>query len=299
MVEARYYESNIREAEFSHFVLRNIPTQLTENISSEIHETNRISDPYIFLINRARGKLQTPNGQDIEAFMETETYLGGLEGVAFQQIQAWSMNERSGDSVWFSPPYGESRPVSKIVVSKIMELDSEHSILFNRAILLDIDALKLLRVANELSPSIKLLEPELLRSIPLFPSQEEFDEWFASMSGVNDQFNQISDGSDLLDKIRTYQRVRQISDNVDSEDYHLIYKQAEQENLVGQYLGSCPLIPTGKSTPFSIFSEEQNTIGETKTLECKCPFCDQRVKAVIAGGKIKCPECKKSVDYSC
>lgn len=300
MIETEYHYQK-SEADFSHFVFQNTPTQFSENLSSEIHETNRISDPYIFLINRAGGKLQTPNGQDIEGFMETDTYLGELEKGAFEQIQNWSMNARNGCAVWFSPPYKDEYPVSKIVVSKIMGLDSDRAILFNRAIVLDIDALRLLGVANQLISSAWVPDPETLRGLPLFPSEEEFNEWFRTMSSLSEQFKQVSNGFDLSHKIATYQRVRQISDSAIYQDYHRIYKKAERENLMGQHIGSCPpsVSAGGRNTPFSVFSGEFNSLGETKTLECTCPFCEKKVTAIIAEGKIRCPECKESVPYSC
>ena len=250
----------VQEVGFSHFVLQHTPGQLSENLSSEIHETNRISDPYIFLINKTRGKLQTSDGQDIDGFMNKSTYLGGLEFGAFEQIQSWALTADSGYTVWFSPPYEDKYPVSKIVVSKIIELNPDQAILFNRAILLDIDALRLLGVANQLIPATWLPDPESLRSIPLFPSEREFDEWFAKIAPVSDQFKQVIDGSDLSQKITTYQRVRQISDGVIYQDYDRMHKEAERENLMGGHSGSCPPITTGadasKNTPFSIFSGE-------------------------------------------
>ena len=249
-----------QEVDFSNFVLQHTPGQLSENLSSEIHETNRISDPYIFLINRARGKLQTPDGQDIDGFMDKNTYLGKLETMAFEQIQSWTMTTDGGYSVWFSPPYDDRHPVSKIVVSKIMELDSDQAILFNRAILLDMEALRLLGIANQLIPHTWLPDPELLRSIPFFPSEGEFDKWFGGMSYLSDQFKQINDGSDLSQKITTYLKVRQISDGINYQSYYRVYEEAQRENLMGRNAGSCPPslanADSNGKTPFSIFSGE-------------------------------------------
>jgi hypothetical protein len=41
--------------------------------------------------------------------------------------------------------------------------------------------------------------------------------------------------------------------------------------------------------------------GEKKTLSCNCPFCNQRVEAMIEGGRITCPRpsCGKSATYNC
>jgi hypothetical protein len=264
MIEADYYSKSrdiaAQEANFSRFVLQHIPDQLSENLSSEIHETNRISDPYIFLINRDRARLQTPDGQDIDGFMDKDTDLGRLETVAFEQIQNWAMTADGGYSVWFSPPYDDRHPVSKIVVSKIMELDSDQAILFNRAILLDIDASGLLGIANQLISHTWLSDPELLRSVPLFPLEEEFNKWFDGISDLSDQFGQVSDGTDLSQKIATYLKVSQISDRTNHQNYNQIYEQAQRENLMGKHLGSCPPSSSNRDsnskTPFSIFSGE-------------------------------------------
>lgn len=36
-----------------------------------------------------------------------------------------------------------------------------------------------------------------------------------------------------------------------------------------------------------------------KTLNCKCPFCNMQVDAIISMGKIICPKCDKSAPYKC
>lgn len=48
---------------------------------------------------------------------------------------------------------------------------------------------------------------------------------------------------------------------------------------------------------FSLYSSS----GEKKTLSCTCPFCNQKVAAVIEGGRITCPKpaCGKSAPYNC
>ncbi len=284
MIEAGYYPKSrniaTQEANFSKFVLQHIPGQLSENLSSEIHETNRISDPYIFLINRDRGRLQTPDGQDIDGFMDKDTDLGRLETVAFEQIQRWTMTADGGYSVWLSPPYDDRHPVSKIVVSKIMELDSDQAVLFNRAILLDIDASELLGIANQLISHTWLSDPELLRSMPLFPSEEEFNKWLDGISDLSDQFGQVSDGIDLSRKIATYLKVSQISDRTNHQNYNQIYEEVQRENLMGKHLVSCPPSSSSRDsnnkTPFSIFSGE-SWDGKTYDKAGPCRLCGEDV----------------------
>jgi hypothetical protein len=290
------------ETEFADYVLRNTPSRFSEDLSSEIHETNRISDPYIFLINRPRGKLQTPDGQDLEGFMDKTGYLGRLESNAFDQIQSWSIKSNSGRVLWFSPPHRDRSPASKIIVSEIKELNAEFGMLINRAILLDISSLELLRFANQLSPSMAALDPESLRGTAIFPSQEEYDEWFQQIEHIDVQFRQVSSGSDISRKITTYQRVSEIDNSNIYHDYGRMYREAQGSNLIGQHIGSCPSIKKDQDSdysPFSIFSESLNSLGETKTLDCECPFCYKKVTATIANGKISCPECKEGVSYKC
>lgn len=43
----------------------------------------------------------------------------------------------------------------------------------------------------------------------------------------------------------------------------------------------------------------QYSLASEKTLNCKCPFCNQQVDALITGGKIICPKCDKSAPYQC
>lgn len=73
--------------------------------------------------------------------------------------------------------------------------------------------------------------------------------------------------------------------------------------------GSCPPNLT-KSLNSSLFSsavlpwqehqlENSHSSEGKKTLECTCPNCNQRVKAVIEDGKIHCPACGASALYEC
>lgn len=45
--------------------------------------------------------------------------------------------------------------------------------------------------------------------------------------------------------------------------------------------------------------ENSTTSDGKKTLECTCPNCNQKVKAIIEGGRILCPNCNASAPYEC
>ncbi len=56
----------------------------------------------------------------------------------------------------------------------------------------------------------------------------------------------------------------------------------------------------GKKLTDSITPRHTETLDSSeKTLECECPFCHQKVKAVIKDGRIHCPNCENSAEYKC
>ena len=52
------------------------------------------------------------------------------------------------------------------------------------------------------------------------------------------------------------------------------------------------------SWTFTVKNESEQSLQEQTKLCCTCPFCEKQVEAEIGGGRIKCPECKKSAPYS-
>jgi len=51
------------------------------------------------------------------------------------------------------------------------------------------------------------------------------------------------------------------------------------------------------SSPFSVSEFGNIKSSDKQTLCCTCPFCKEQVEAVIGGGKIKCPNCKKEAAW--
>jgi hypothetical protein len=97
--------------------------------------------------------------------------------------------------------------------------------------------------------------------------------------------------------------------SVAEQDIAIVYRQwgYEPKALAG---GGCP---TGSSrSAKSLFSsssallpwqehqlENSHSSEGKRTLECTCPNCNQKVKAVIEGGEIHCPACGASAPYEC
>lgn len=52
------------------------------------------------------------------------------------------------------------------------------------------------------------------------------------------------------------------------------------------------------SWTFTVKNESEQTLQEQTKLCCTCPFCEREVEAEIGGGRIRCPECKKSAPWS-
>jgi len=96
--------------------------------------------------------------------------------------------------------------------------------------------------------------------------------------------------------------------SVAEQDIAIMYRQwgYEPKALAG---GGCPtgssrstkdLFSSSASLPWQEHQLENSHSGEgKKTLECTCPNCNQKVKAVIEGGKIHCPACGASAPYEC
>lgn len=277
-------------------ILTNPPGQRVEEVASTIHETNRLSDPYIYLVKDQR--LVAPTGLIIGDIVKKDSYLGKTEYTAFKQIEDWVSRESSGLSVWFSPPYPGTYPVSKIIISE-MSTNGKVKLLFNRAVVLDIDAEALITLANQLTEGEKFIQDsELLRAHPFFPSAEKFIEWFELLKLYTSQTRSIEDDIDIVKKHKAYQFfTKTIAVAGPNTLYADLYQKAEESGLIGPMTGSCP-----STTTFTSFEQMFNNslkINKTHTLDCVCPYCKQRVKASISNGEIQCPNCLQTAPYRC
>jgi len=289
-------ESQRQTFSFIRRILNSPPRQVVEEAASESHETRRIPDPWVYL-NR-NGKLTTPKGIIVEEKVEKRSYLGRMELQAILEIQERTNQKKRGTIVWFSPPFpsNKDRPCLKIMISEIINFEGK-KILFNRALVFDVDTPTLLSLANSLTKD-KFENPEYLRSTPLFPTDYEFEIWFKKLSEATSQGKLIEKGEDLRIKNRTYKEMEEIRVATISKGriptYINIYQEANRQGLIGRFLGSC-----GEKTAFDTLLGNALFMRETKTLRCTCPYCHTKVSAIITRGKIFCPNCGKSAEYHC
>ena len=65
-------------------ILDDPPLQVVEDVASESHESHRLPDPYVLVVDG--DQLRTPSGELVEDFMEMTSYLGEAEYMALQKI---------------------------------------------------------------------------------------------------------------------------------------------------------------------------------------------------------------------
>lgn len=283
---------NSKELRFITEVLEFPPVQAVEEVGSQIHETKRVPDPYVHISKD--GKLLTLLGENVEDYIVLGTELGKSEAEAFGKIQDWANEENEGTVVWFSPPYENVYPASKVVVSEIVVLENDEKVLFNRAIVLDIDEVELTGWAQNLGYR-KGLDPEELRREPIFCGIEETESWLLRLEKVSPQMEMIKETVDVELKMHTYDQLREEG----NFDYYGLHKAATQRRMIGKYVGSCGerLQAEAQKTLFEKFSEggmdvaesTKSTDSETRNFVYRCYNCNRKIYKVIKSGYVcKC-----------
>ena len=291
-----------RERELSRFIPHWIDKpkpQVVEELASYSLETKRIPDPYYFLI-RDDGKLISPQtGKLVEDSVEKKSYLGQMEFRALQSIQEWSVGKSKGIAFWFSPPNTERSKFTKLIVSEIENYETERR-LFNRNLLLEIDAQETMLLVQELTSKganpVVFKTPEELRSQPVFSDNSDLN-WldFFDMR-VNDKtiWEQIRSGEDILAKELAIKNSGSIYETIFGQDYPKGYddekvkravEKAREMNVFGSLPGSCP-------PPLLLTQEENTALGvffKNSERSFPCPECHKPIPS--GEGITKCPHC--------
>lgn len=277
--------------------------QVIEEFTSYCLETQRIPDPYCFVIT-PEGKLFSPSKGDlVENSIEIESRVGKLEKQAFDQIEKWAKENNEGIIVWVSPPFPGQYPVSKIIISEIVKTN-EVKILFNRAIVLDISAEDCLRLASVLSlaggKNTVFASPDDLRCHPIilkYPNGVHWTHILGEFIDIPNVWESIRRGEDLKIKKEFLLLARKLVEewfggNNPSGGIN-IAKRAYGMGLLGASPVSCPPIPAGP-TAFGIFFEGARLLFEGSF---PCPKCDQPIPS--GRGIVICPHCgAKKEEYS-
>jgi len=276
------------ELPFVRSVLANPPKQRVEEVASQSLETNRIPDTYIYKV--VGGKFYTPGGVLIEEKIDKSTILGQTEFVAFQEIQKWADGQNGGFCVWFSPPYPEIYPVSKIIIQEIGNFDNQKMVI-NRAIVLDNDSEELLDLAQQLTQD-RIENSEYLRITPIFPDRDKFISWFQNLALYTNQVDLIKNGVDVDVKTDTYAKLSDIEKSVSiagqNQIQDQIYQVAYKQGLIGSASESCPKI---LKTVFNAVYEDSIVLnpGESKYVK-NCGNCGTTIESVISKG-YRCKSC--------
>ncbi len=276
------------EPSFARDIIANPPSQRVEEAASQSHESRRIPDTYIYTLGG--GKFHTPSGVIVEDKIEKNTLLGQIEFSAFEKMQKWADQEASGFCVWFSPPYPEVYPVSKIIIQEISAYENKKGVI-NRAIVLDNNAQDLMDLAEGLTGSV-IENPEYLRTTPIFPDIQRFGLWFDKLAHETSQVDLIKKGEDLNIKIDTYASLSDIEKSISTAGKNQvqdrIYQVAYEQGLIGNFPESCP--KTAKTAFNSTYEDSISTIsGEAKYVK-NCGNCGITIEAVILKG-YRCKLC--------
>jgi len=261
-------------------------TQVVEEIASYSLETRRIPDPYFFIV-RDDGKLISPQtGKPVEDSVEKNSILGKVEFEALVKIQDWVVNSEEGVVVWISPPHKERSPLSKIIKSDIRHQGSL-KILFNRAILLDIDGQECLKLANDIQDNIgRLISPEDLRGSPLFVTGELGDRLFDTLELATkdtDSWQMIRDGKDLMEKRIAIDKAKYIYERIVAVkigyDSDLVKKTIENEIKIGTFGLSPVSCPPSAFEAFYI-----NSFKVDEKFVKNCGNCGRKIGKPISKG---------------
>ncbi len=249
-------------------------SQQSENLASKSHETRRIPDPYIFICKN--GKLVSPsNMEPVEEHIDRRNYTEEMEFQAFLKIQEWSAKNESGISLWFSPP--DYYDCLKIISSELL-YSTEGKIIFNRAIVLDVDFKTSIEIANRLS-DLKYQNPEDLRLNPIFLSLKQELVWLDVLAEYTNQVSLIKSGEDLQIKRDTLKQTTHIFTRTSSVWEAEI--EARRQDLIGEFVDSCA---TSSNSAFNTLLN--NALGETFF---ECPKCHGAIPSGL--GITTCPHC--------
>jgi len=291
--------------------------RVVEEIASYFIETKRLPDPYYFLLGDD-GKLIDPlTYQPVENSIEKDSHLGQAEWMAFQKIQEWNIGRSQGLAFWISPPRPERSKYTKIIVSEIVSEENERT-LFNRSLLLEIDADESLNLAESLSlkagRSLIFDSPEALRSQPVFIDYGDFD-WIDYLVMHTNEYGilkKIRSGEDLKAKRQELQSADIMYEEMfgrdsrtfgfDDERVRTAVRGALNRGSFGAYDTSCPPAassPDASYQPTAFAAVYRNSQEVGRILHCTCPSCHQEVDAIISAGRIHCPKCRSSAPYEC
>lgn len=260
--------------------------QVAEELASYSLETQRIPDPYHFLVSDS-GELLSPTAQcKVKDVVQRTHPLGELEYQALCAIEQWAKASNGGAIAWVSPPYPGIYPTSKIIVSEI-EMQDGTKKLFNRALILDLDEEDCLKLAQDLSnfsqnrPFLSCLNK--VRATPIILNTQAMSWTYILQELIDDPvlWQQVRESKDKKAKKEALVQARIIYQSL--TDKSLPQEDARRRifEMLGVGSGSCPVLL--KDTAFQVFSQSSLALGVSGSLESdqygslefECPKCNR------------------------
>lgn len=279
---------------------RNKPkTQIAEEVASLCQETKRIPDPYFYEI-KPNGELLSPvTGKLVKEDIKRENITQELEYQSFLQVESWVRSKESGVIAWISPPEMGAYSVSKIIVSEIRDQDGK-KILFNRAIVLDIDEIECLKFAQSLA-NYSQNKPNFSSKDELRVTPIELDtniHWSyvveELLPGLSLQ--QVRTGEDLVLKSRAVLESLALYNQVVSDTGEVNISKfvnlVGSSRMVGERGSSCP--PKSASAFDTIINNSLPTGENCSKIKCKkCSWeaSENEAQQVTEGKLTCCPRC--------
>lgn len=282
--------------------------QKVEEMASWSQETKRLPDPYYFTFNLL-GELYSPSGHCVvKNKFRRETRTDELEYKSFEETERWANQHEAGVMAWISPPAEGVYTESKIVIYEIGNLKGD-KVLFNRAIILDLDEAKCLKFAQDLE--------RYSTNRPLLSSLDQVRETPLVLNGRihwTYLLEELVDGLSLKDvrlgeDLKSKQKALLEAERVYRENYiqsgwidqEVMYAAAMKSGLMGDFNPRCPL-QFGLS-PFDfvfanslLLNQKENNSCEkikccNKEIECSWEATDEEAEKVSRGEITCCPKC--------
>jgi hypothetical protein len=244
--------------------------------TSTIAESNRKTDIYFY---RLRGGILYSSTHNTPVIESTASQ---RDRELIRQIESWAKQNQQGFAVWVSPPQEKGEVATKITLMRI--IPGNVKMIENKSALVNLnqeetEALIAYLLSCSITPAKQLSREEARYQLIILTKKE-------AVELIEQFFPDSWEGQKARIK-----RALEISQKIN--DGEITTARRELEITLGRYPLSCPTIGMA-TTPKNGLVEPQ-----ARYLECTCPFCHNKVRAKIERGKIYCPACGRSADYTC
>lgn len=271
-------------------------TQNVEEAASISLETQHTPDPYWFQI-LPDGRFYSPTASVlVEDVVDTRSYLGRVERRAFLGLQQSIRTNPRGVKIWVSPPHPDLYSDTKLVVSEVLERGRAR-ILFNRAIILDIDQLQALKLAQGLSRfsserwDYTSAEEVRGRVLSLDNAPIHWSYILEELVDLQGQGQMVRSGGDIMAKERALIQAEKFVPYLPSS---MVLEEMRRRGMIGVFDPSCPI---SQKTAFSYMFENSlpvNRKDKTHPHYCvHCGACGEKIEWVVLPGE-KCPDIEEN-----